>query len=173
MLEKVLPLMQLQDLVFIFGLFTVILATIIEKLPIKFNPWTYLFRMMGRTANHDVIERQNELEKLFKESCREMNKKIDAIEQGLTDSCDEIHEYRAIEARRRILQFADEVSRNIQHSEEHFDDVLKDITDYEDYCDKHEEFENEKSVLSIEIIRESYKENLRNNSFLRRERLVV
>lgn len=169
MLENLLPVVQFKDLVFIFGLFVVILATIIQKLPVKVNPWTYLFQLMGRTANADIIKRQEKLEKMFANSCTNMNKKISQIEQGLNKACDEIYEYRAIEARRRILQFANEVSRGLGHSEEYFDDILKDIDNYTEYCNNHENFKNEKAVASIAIVKEDYYKNLKNNSFLRKD----
>lgn len=167
--ENLLPMVQFKDLVFIFGLFVVVLATIIQKLPVKFNPWTYLLRLIGKTANADIIERQERLETMFTNSCKNMTRRINTMNEELDKSIREINEYRAIEARRRILQFANEISRGLGHSEEYFDDILKDIDNYNNYCNKHRGFKNEKAAASIAIIKEDYHNHLKNNSFLTRD----
>ena len=168
-INKMLPMVQFKDLVFMFGLLMVLLATVIQKLPIKFNPWTYLFQLMGRTANAEIIERQEKLEKMFKESCQKTNEQIKKINTGLDKANRKIDEYQAIEARRRIIQFADEISRGIGHSEEYFNNILGDVGDYKAYCDSHKNFENEKGVASMKIVREEYCKNLKNNSFLTKD----
>lgn len=73
---------------------------------------------------------------------------------------------KALEARRRILQFADEIRRGIKHSMEHFNNILEDITSYKDYCRTHEDFQNDKAVRSIQRIEEVFDESMRNNDFL-------
>ena len=73
---------------------------------------------------------------------------------------------KAYEARRRILQFADEIRRGIRHSMEHFNDILDDITYYTTYCNDHPKFQNDKAVRSIQRIEEVYDECMRNNDFL-------
>ena len=73
---------------------------------------------------------------------------------------------KALEARRRILQFADEIRRGVQHSMEHFNNVLEDITSYKEYCRAHEDFQNDKAVRSIQRIEEVFDECMRNNDFL-------
>ena len=73
---------------------------------------------------------------------------------------------KAYDARRRILQFADEIRRGIRHSLEHFNDILDDITYYTKYCDEHPSFQNDKAVRSIQRIEEVYDECMRNNDFL-------
>ena len=166
MLKDILPIMQLQDLVFIFGLFTVILATILERLPIKINPWTQLFRMMGRTANHDILKRQDDIEESFKKTCERIDAKINQIEKGLELSLKEIHEHRAIETRRRILVFANRLQENKKYSRECFDGIMEDIREYQKYCEKNKDFKNDKAVISIEVIEEDYKRRLKTNDFL-------
>ena len=53
----------------------------------------------------------------------------------------------ALATRRRILRFNDELLQKIKHSKEMFDDTLKDITDYDNYCRTHPDFKNKKRYL--------------------------
>lgn len=68
--------------------------------------------------------------------------------------------------RNRILLFGDEARRGVKHSEEHFNQVLEDITDYELYCSKHPEFPNEKAVITCRRIKEIYEKCLIDKDFL-------
>ena len=68
--------------------------------------------------------------------------------------------------RTRILRFADELRRDIKHSEEFFDQALDDINTYETYCRNHKDYENNKAVAAIEKIKRTYKERLDKNDFL-------
>jgi hypothetical protein len=72
----------------------------------------------------------------------------------------------ARQARRRIIAFADECRREEQHSEEHFDNVLEDITFYRQYCDDHPKFKNEKASHSIRYIEDVYDVTKRKNAFI-------
>ena len=73
---------------------------------------------------------------------------------------------KALDARRRILRFADEVRRGEKHSQEHFNNVFADITTYTNYCHEHPDFENDKAVVSIKCIRQVYEQCTLDNSFL-------
>ena len=69
-------------------------------------------------------------------------------------------------ARRRIIDFSDECRRGVRHSEEHWENVLDDVTAYRNYCNNHKDFENSKCVLSIELIEELYKKVKLENDFI-------
>ena len=73
---------------------------------------------------------------------------------------------KALDARRRIIDFADEVRRGVKHSLEHFNNILEDISYYNDYCHAHEAFKNEKAVRSIERIEHVYDQCMAENDFL-------
>ncbi len=73
---------------------------------------------------------------------------------------------KAYDARRRILRFADEVRRGEKHSLEHFNNVFVDISNYNQYCETHPDFENDKATVSIKCIRQVYEQCTLDNSFL-------
>lgn len=123
-------------------------ATIIQISPIKIDPWTWLARMIGRAINGEVIA------------------KVDKLEQEIRSIQRINAEQNAEERRVRILRFGDEILHDVKHSKEHFDNILKDISVYEQYCQDHHEFENGRTVLTIETIEETYKKCFDNHSFL-------
>ena len=123
-------------------------ATIIEVSPIKFNPWSALAKAIGRAINSEVLSEVNK-----------MKTEVSSIK-------DELAEQRAINSRVRILRFGDELLHDVKHSKEHFDQILKDITDYENYCETHPKFENDMTVLTTERIKEVYSDCWKNHTFL-------
>ena len=47
-----------------------------------------------------------------------------------------------------------------------FDDILKDITDYDNYCREHPDFVNKKAVLSEQNVARAYQKCMEENDFL-------
>lgn len=124
------------------------ISTVIQLSPIKIDPWTWLARKIGRAINGDVIA---EVEML--------NREVEAIR-------DEANEREAKAARARILRFGDECLHDIRHTKEHFDQIMRDIKEYETFCKDHPRFENNTAVFTIKRINEIYQKRLIDNSFL-------
>lgn len=133
----------------------VLLLTLVQISPIKINPWSALGRLIGKALNGDVLEKLSEIEG-----------KVDALEKRDAQQDAEREQDKALDARRRILQFADEIRRRDRHSEEHFNNVYEDIKFYSNYCRLHEDFENDRAKTSIKIIEETYEKCVRENDFL-------
>ena len=79
---------------------------------------------------------------------------------------DKLNESEATDARYRILRFDDEIRHHVKHTEEHFNQILGDIDEYERYCSAHPNYKNSKAVLAIENTRRTYERCRRENSFL-------
>ena len=77
----------------------------------------------------------------------------------------DFEEEKAINARTRILRFADELMHEKRHSKEYFDQILEDVDKYKKYCDDHPKFENSKAVASIARIKSVYARRLEENDF--------
>lgn len=103
---------------------------------------------------------------LYKSRAWQKADKIDAIKSTLEEHISNDAEKEAKQARRRIIDFSDECKRGIRHSEEHFNNVLDDITEYEQYCDTHPKFKNKKAEQSIKHVLEIYDKCKRENDFL-------
>ena len=111
--------------------------TLIQVAPIKVNPWSAVAKAIGRAINGEVIA------------------KVDQLERDLV----------AMKAA-QILHFGDETIHGVRHTKEHFDQILRDITSYEQYCENHPHFENNTTVLTSRRIKDIYEECMATADFL-------
>lgn len=137
------------------GIAIVLILALIQIAPININPWSALFRVIGNALNKNLMQRIEELSLNIEKT----NKKVDDLNyQILKDN--------AIDARNRILRFGDEVSHKLNHSKDHFSQILGDITNYHKYCEDHPEFKNNITKLTVERIEDDYKQHEANQNFL-------
>lgn len=139
-----------------------LVMTLVQIAPIKVNPWSFIgklitkgFTAIGKAFNAEVTK-----------ELAEVKGKLSELEKYNSRQDKEREEDKALDARRRILQFADEIRRKVRHSEEHFNNVFEDINYYKTYCREHAEFENDRARVSIKIIEETYEKCSRENDFL-------
>lgn len=92
--------------------------------------------------------------------------KLEGIEKRMDKMEAEDAEREAKHARIRILRFGDECAHDVRHSREHFEQVIEDVDFYETYCRDHPGFKNNKAVLTIKIVKDTYQNRLRNNDFI-------
>lgn len=147
--------LRLEDLVWLTGTGAAALATIVQRMSSKYKPWSWLAQQFGRAINKETLDKLVELET-----------KMDKLEKSDKRQDEERAKENALEARRRILRFADECRRHERHSEEYFNNVLEDISMYKDYCAEHPLFENEKAVIATSFIENIYKHCYENDDFL-------
>lgn len=126
----------------------ILLMTIVQIAPIKINPWSWLGKVIGRAINGEVIEEVKSLKEDVKQN------KADDDEKWVTLS------------RSHILRFGDELLHGVGHSQEHFDQILLDISEYERYCDEHPNYKNGKAVATIKLIKKTHQKCLEENNFL-------
>ena len=126
----------------------VLIMTLIQVSPIKFNPWSYIGKRIGRFVNSEVIE------------------KVDAITDDLQTFKNANAEEWASLSRRNILHFGDELQHGVAHSQEHFQQVLLDIDKYEKFCCEHPSYRNNVAHQTIELIKKTYQECLEENKFI-------
>ena len=126
----------------------IVVMTLLQISPIKFNPWSYFANKIGKAMNGEIIE------------------KVDNIAKDLNELRNECDEREADNCRTRILRFNDELSHDVNHSKEHFDQTLMDITKYEVYCNNHPGYKNNIAALAIERIKSTYKKCCDEGTFL-------
>lgn len=132
-----------------------ILMVLVEISPIKANPLSWLAKIVGRAINKEMMDKMDKMET-----------QATKIEDEVLKLREEVEEKEAISCRTRILRFGDEAFHKVKHSEEHFNQILRDITTYEKYCCDHPEFENNQAVITCARIKEIYKELLVTGDFL-------
>lgn len=91
---------------------------------------------------------------------------INEIKTDLYDLKNEINRNEVIASRIRILQFSDEIRHKQRHSKEMFDQINEDIDKYRRYCNKHDDFINNRAVMAIGNIERVYGICLEQNDFL-------
>lgn len=153
--------MNVQELLAVGGGLLLVM-TLVQIAPIKVNPWSFIgklitkgFTAIGKAFNAEVTK-----------ELAEVKGKLSELEKHNSRQDREREEDKALDARRRILQFADEIRRKVRHSEEHFNNVFEDINYYKTYCREHADFENDRARVSIKIIEETYEKCSRENDFL-------
>lgn len=131
-----------------FLIYLLIGSGLVEIVPIKLNPWSWLAKRLGKAANGEVLS------------------KVEAVSVALDKHVESDERRQAKENREKILRFCDETLEGRRHSQEHFNEVLEDITEYKRYCEGHPEFPNDKAVLAIERVEQIYRQCLEENDFL-------
>lgn len=129
--------------------------TLLQVVPIKIDPWSWIARQVGRAINGEVLK---ELENV-KAGQRETQAKLDNHVR-LDD------ERNADTHRTRILQFNTELLRGIEHTREDFIEILSVIDLYERYCHEHPEYQNNRAVHAIANIGRIYDDLQRKRAFL-------
>ncbi|MBO5953366.1 MAG: hypothetical protein J6Q53_04500 [Oscillospiraceae bacterium] len=124
------------------------LSGLVEISPIKINPWTAILRWFGKRLNGNVID------------------EVAILKEKVQQLSDRQEENEAKSARVRILRFGDELYQGKKHSKEHFDNILEDITTYNDYCRDHPDFKNERTKITEKQIVSTYQRCLTEHTFL-------
>ena len=130
--------------------------TLIEITPIKINPWSWIATLIGKAINKDLFDKISNLETKIDS----LETKIEQVEEGsvMRD---------IINSRNRILQFGDDLCHGLNYSKEHFEQILLDITNYNNYCSTHKEFKNHVTEHTTKVITRIYEKNLENDTFLK------
>ena len=115
-----------------------------------------------KITNQDIAD---SVQKLREESA-EMKTAITEIKEEARAHNEQNLEERAKNNRYKILRFDDELRIGIKHSYEYFEDILRTVHEYEDYCDNHPKFKNRQAESAINHIQSAYDEAHENNSFI-------
>ena len=130
------------------GGIVVLVMTFIQVSKIQINPWSWLAKKIGKAINGEIIE------------------KVDKLSDDLSQLRLESEERDATACRTRIMRFNDEILQGREHTKEHFDQTLIDITNYERYCEEHPKFKNSVAVATIANIRRVHEKCMKEKSFL-------
>ncbi len=150
MLFEKLADIRLGQLVGYFAFVVAVLSTFLEVSKIKVNPWSWLAKKIGRAVNGEVLE------------------EVARLKEEVDKMRDSEDERNAKSARIRILHFGDELlhSPEKRHSKEHFDEILQNITEYNQYCADHPNFKNHMTEATTKHILNVYDKCLEEHSFL-------
>lgn len=105
------------------------------------------------------IDRAAEKDNECKQTLNRIEKKLDA--HIASDKEDAIKQGRT-----QFLIFADELSRDIPHSREHFEAIIELVDDYDRYCKEHPSFPNSKARAAEALIKDTYQHKLAKGDWL-------
>lgn len=131
------------------------LLTLIQIVPIKVNPWSWIGKHIGKMLNGEVLTKLNAVEKSQQETRAMLDKHIRIDDERNADA-----------HRTAILHFNNELLRDIQHTREDFIEILTEIDFYEKYCEHHENYQNNRAVHAIANIKRVYDERMEKHDFL-------
>jgi len=131
------------------------LLSLVEVSPIKIDPWSAIGRFIGKLINADVIKRLDNMDKRMTEDRDRMDAHIRQDDERNAD----LHRYR-------ILRFNTEIMRKQPHTEEEFNEILYNISCYEQYCYDHPEYKNNRAVMAIRNIERVNEEHMKNGTYL-------
>lgn len=162
--------MSVQQIVFGGGGSLLIILTLIQISKIEINPWTFIGkalktigRAFGKVLNSAVIDELNTI----KAEQQEMRKEQQETRVLLDGHIRMDDERNADLHRSYILRFNTELLRHIEHTEEDFNEILYNIDCYEQYCEDHPKYQNNRAIHAIKHIKKVYDDHLENGTFLK------
>ena len=169
-MDKFLESISLKDITyFIVGAITVIsiVAEKVEKFP--FKPFSLILKWLGKGLNRSVNERLDKMEekqesnyKSNKDAIKELK---DSMDKRFSDKQKDDDEKEAKRLRASIIEFADSCRVGNHHTQNHFENVMRDYSDYVEYCNRHK-IPNHFIDNEYYYIESVYQECLRENKFL-------
>ena len=130
------------------------LGTFVEVSKIKINPWSSLFKWIGKKMNEEVMEEIKDLKKSDEEICK---KQAEIERQQAIDTAD------AIKA--EVFSFYNECKRGLKHSEAEFNHIAQQNKKYLAIIEVTKE-PNGVYEAEYEYIMEIFKEAMAKNDFL-------
>lgn len=166
MISSILDGVSLRDILyFIVGVIGVISIIVEKTKSIPFHPWSHLLKWIGNSLTSGVSTKLDELEKQQKannEAIIELDKKVGRkFEEKQRDD----DEKEAKRLRASIISFSDSCRCGNRHTQNHYENVMRDYDDYMAYCKKHS-LSNHYIENEYTYIQGLYQERLKKNDFL-------
>jgi hypothetical protein len=150
----------------ILAIISVTALSLVEIAPIKFNPWSWLCKKFGRMFNGELMIEMSNFKNKVGQDMGTLNTEIKSIKKDVADIREDAKEREATNRRARILEFGDGILHGSDYSKEHFDQILLDVTAYENYCDEHPHYMNNVANATIKHIKSVYQKCLEDGGFL-------
>lgn len=147
----------------------VIILSLIKIPKLEINIWG----LIGRAINKEQKEQNDKLQKSIDSLSARLDEFIkDEENYRVAQETDKLNyryqreEKDADRARSEILMFNEELLRSVRHSKERFDNILERVDEYEDFCDTHPLYKNNKAESAIANIKHRYELCLEQRDFL-------
>ena len=130
-----------------------------------------VFSLLGIvvTVIPTIIANRKKTQESIKQTTEAMENRIDKLQTSYDAHVKDYEAAKASSQRYRILRFYDEVCEDRKHSESHFEDILDDIDSYEQYCEQHREYKNNRGHVAMKYIQDTYAKVKAKGGFLTHE----
>lgn len=91
--------------------------------------------------------------------------KVDRVEEKVDNHIKGEDRKDAIQTRARILRFRNDIRAGSSFDEDYWNAIMRDITNYQNYCKKDQDFPNEICLHAITFIENKYDELLASGGF--------
>lgn len=130
----------------------VALVTIIPTIIANRKKTEQSIKDMQESQKKEMEKTQESIKASQDAARRDMERMQATLDNHIREDEDE----KARNQRYRILRFYDEMCEHKKHSESHFEDILDDIDDYEQYCVGHPDFRNNRGKVAMLYIKGAY-----------------
>ena len=99
-----------------------VVLTLIEITPIKFNPWSWFGKIIGKAFTGEVMKEMGTLKQdmgSLRTDIGGLKQEVKDIKKDVADIREEAKEREATNRRTRILEFGDEILHDVDYSKEH------------------------------------------------------
>ena len=135
------------------GLIVIILITLVQIAPIKWNPWDAFFKWIGNKMNADI-----------KKELSGVKKDIDGVKKDLDQHIKDSKVKDLRDTRIHILEFCSSLLNGQKHTKEQFDFMITQCDEYEKYIEEND-IKNGVATSAIKEIHRRYDEAMQNNCF--------
>ena len=139
----------------------IFLSTFVRIPKLELNVWGIIGGELKKGMLREIDGKIDAIDK----KVNALSSQIETVNQHVTLVEEKEEENEAINCRTRILRFGDEISHQMEHSKEHFDQTLDDIDNYERYCLSHPEFKNNKTHATNQVIMDAYRRRFEKHDF--------
>ena len=163
---RLLEQVSLENLITSIVVVIVVLSIIVEKISkFPFQPWSKFFRWIGENITKETNKKIDELEKQYLDNKKAISDLDKKLELKFDEKQREDDEKEAKRLRASIIAFADSCRVGNKHTQNHFENIMRDYSDYISYCERHE-IPNHFIESEYKYIENLYQERLVKNDFL-------
>ena len=141
------------------------ISIFVEISPIKLNPISLMLGWMATILNKKIYIKLDEIEKATRYNRSSIDKLRKDMDVEFLKISEEAANKEAERLRSKIIEFADSCRVGTKHTQNHFENIFREITSYYDYCSRHK-ISNHFIDEEHTFIREVYQKCIRENSFL-------
>lgn len=154
MIEALIGDLTLGEILGDTALIALVVSTLFEISPIKWNPISAILAWLGKKMNSQVLERVGE-----------QDKKIDSLNSKIDDLDEKIDMNEIDHIRWEILNFANECRNERRHTKDEFDHIINLHGKYENIIDSRN-MTNGLIDIEFKYIEDLYRKCLEHNDFL-------